>query len=117
MKLSEYRDEAALELLADISEPAIEIFADKQLIELIRARNTSKAISIAIKNHKKEVMAMLAALEGVPVEEYHCGVFTLPKKLLEILNDHELIAFFSDMQEIQNVSGDVTENTEETEEA
>ena len=43
MKLSEYRDEAALELLADISEPAIEIFADKQLIELIKARNTSKA--------------------------------------------------------------------------
>ena len=111
MKLSEYRDEAALELLADIVGPSVEIFADKQLVELIRGGEKSKAVSTAIKNHKKEVMEILAALEGVPVEEYHCNVFSLPKKLLEILNDRELMAFFSEMQETQDASGVATENT------
>ena len=117
MKISEYRDEAALELLANISEPAIEIFADKELTALIREKKSGKAVRVAIKNHKKEVMEILAALEGVPVEEFHCNVFTLPVKLLEILNDRELIAFFSSTQESQAFSGNVTENTEETEKA
>lgn len=112
MKLSEYKDEDALELLANISEPAIEIFADKQLAQLIREKKSGKAISCAIKNHKKEVMELLAALDGVPVEEYHCNVFSLPQKLLEILNDKELVAFFSSTQEAQNASGNVMENTE-----
>ena len=117
MKISEYRDEAALELLANISEPAIEIFADEQLADLIRQKKSGKAVSVAIKNHKKEVMELLAALEGVPVEEFHCSVFTLPAKLIEILSDKELIAFFSNTQGIAAVSGNVTENTEETEQA
>ena len=42
MKISEYRDEAALELLANISEPAIEIFADEQLADLIRKKRAAK---------------------------------------------------------------------------
>lgn len=114
MKISEFRDEEALELLANISEPAIEIFADKELVSLIRKKESGKAISVAIKNHKREVMALLAALEGVPVEDFHCNVFTLPGKLLEILSDKELMAFFSSTQENQGFSGNVTENTEET---
>lgn len=117
MKISEYRDEEALELLANISEPAIEIFADEQLADLIRQKKSGKAVSWAIKNHKKEVMELLAALEGVPVEEYHCTIFSLPAKLIEILSDKELIAFFSSTQGNQVFSGNVTENTEETEKA
>ena len=115
MKISEYRDEAALELLANISEPAIEIFADKELTDLIRQKKSGKAVSVAIKNHKKEVMELLAAMDGVPIEEYHCNIFSLPLKLMEILSDKELIAFFSKTQETQTVSGNVTESSEETE--
>lgn len=96
MKLSEYKNEAALDLLVDIAEPAAEIFADKEITESLRRGD--KKISVvknAIKNHKKSVIEILAALDGIPVEEYSCNVFTLPAKLLEILNDKDLIEFFS----------------------
>lgn len=114
MKLSEYKNEDALDILADILEPAIEIFTDKALIELIKGSNKPKAITYAIKNHKKSVLEILATIDGKKVEEYECTVITLPAKILEILNDEELMSFFSSQlpMEEQTSSGSATENTE-----
>lgn len=96
MKLSDYKDEEALELLADLLEPVAEILSDKAILAAMQAKEINKmgAIKYAIKQHKKSVIEVLAILEGVPVNEYHCNVFTLPVKLLEILNDPELMDFF-----------------------
>lgn len=93
--LSDYRDDDALDLLADIIEPATEIFADE---EVKKAFGKSKlaAIRIAIKRHKPELMQIMARMDGVPVEEYHCNVLTLPARLLQILSDEELTTFFTD---------------------
>ena len=93
--LSDYRDDDALDLLADIIEPATEIFADE---EVKKAFGKSKlaAIRIAIKHHKHELMQIMARMDGVPVEEYHCNVLTLPARLLQILSDEELTTFFTD---------------------
>lgn len=103
MKLSEYKDEAALELLADLIEPASAIFADEE-IKAAYEKKESKAAMIgkAIKRHKPEVMRILAALDGVPVEEYHCNILTLPVKLLQILNDPDLTDFFSSAAQTKN---------------
>lgn len=115
MKLSEYKNEEALDILADILEPSIEIFTDKALIKLIQGKDKPKAISYAIKNHKKPILSILAILDGKKPEEYECNVFTLPAKILEILNDEELMSFFSSQlpTEGQIASGNVMENTEE----
>lgn len=114
MKLSDYKDEAALDLLADLIEPAAEILADPALKAAAEKGKTSKAISIAIKNHKAAVLAVLAALDGIPAEEYHCNVMTLPAKLIEIFNDPEIAQLFSfaGQTEEKNLSGSHTENTE-----
>lgn len=115
MKLSEYKDEAALELLADLIEPAAEIMADKELAKMLKEGKAGlKAVSYAIKNHKEAVMQILALLEGVPVEEYHCNVLTLPAKLLEILNDKELMQLFTLQGQTMEatLSASVLENTE-----
>ena len=93
MKLSEYQGEAALDLLADLIEPAGEIMSDKEIGEVFK-ENKFKAIGLAIKNHKKAVMQILATMDGVPVEEYKCNVFSLPAKILELLNDPEMIQLF-----------------------
>ena len=93
MKLSEYQGEAALDLLADLIEPAGEIMSDKEIGEVFK-ENKFKAIGLAIKNHKKDVMQILATMDGVPVEEYKCNVFSLPAKILELLNDPEMIQLF-----------------------
>ena len=114
MKLSEYQGEAALELLADLIEPAGEIMSDKEIGEVFK-KNRFKAIGLAIKNHKKAVMQIMAVLDGVPVDEYKCNVFTLPAKILELLNDPDLIQLFQYQGQTGDAksSGSVSGNTGE----
>ena len=68
MKLSEYQGEASLDILADLIEPAGEIMTDKEIGEVFK-KNRFKAIGLAIKNHKKAVMQIMATIDGVPVDE------------------------------------------------
>ena len=94
MKLSEYQGEEALDILAELIEPVGEIMADKEIGEVFK-KNRFKAIGLAIRNHKKAVMQIMATMDGVPVEEYKCNVLTLPVKVLELLNDPALIELFT----------------------
>lgn len=114
MKLSDFKDEAALDLLAEIIDPAAEIFSDTKIANILRNNGApAEAVKIAIRNHKKSVIQIMAAMEGVPFEEYHCNVFSLPIKLLEILNDKELVEFFTSQGQImeEKSSGSATVNT------
>lgn len=115
-KLSEYKDDEALDLLADIIEPASVIFADDQVKASFKDKNKLKAAKVVIKNHKKEIVEILARLDGVPVKEYHCNVFTLPIVVLQILQDKELVDFFVSAVGAEDaiVSGELTANTEGT---
>lgn len=94
MRLSEIKDDRALDVLAEIIEPAADIVADAECKRLYEESKV-KCAAYAIKNHKDAVKAILAAMEGVPAEEYHCNVFTLPMRLLEILNDPEMEMLFT----------------------
>ena len=95
MKLSEYKNEQALDILADILEPSAKIFSDKDVKKAFETGDKIKGIKAAIKTHKNEIIEILAVLDGVPVAEYECNVLTLPVKLLEILNDTDLMSFFN----------------------
>ena len=112
MKLSEYQGEDALDLLTDLIEPAGEIMSDKEIGEVFK-KNRFKAIGLAIRNHKKAVMQIMATMDGVPVDEYKCNVFSLPVKILEILNDPEMIQLFQYQGQTgdANSSGSASENT------
>ena len=114
MKLSEYQGEAALDLLADLIEPAGEIMSDKEIGELFK-KNRFKAIGLAIKNHKKAVIQIMATIDDVLVDEYKCTVFTLPVKIIELLNDPALVQLFAYQGQTGDAksSGSVSENTEE----
>lgn len=96
MKLSEYRGDEALDILADIIEPVSEIFADKEVSELFKQKGVKLATvaKVIIKKHKKAVKTFLAVLERKDPETYEPTVFELPIKLIEILNDKELISVF-----------------------
>lgn len=95
MKLSEYKGEAALDVLADLIEPAVEIFSDKEFSQLIQAKQSAKAAKAAIKGHKKAVLTIMAVIDGEDPETYSPGVFVLPVKLLKILNDPEMMSLFT----------------------
>ena len=114
MKLSEYQGEEALDLLADMIEPISEIMTDKEIGEIWKT-NRFKAIKLAIKNHKKAVIEVMALLDGAPAEEYKCNLFTLPFKILELLNDPALVQLFTYQGQTGDAksSGSVTVNTVE----
>ena len=98
-KLSEYKDEEALDLLADILSPTVEIMQDEAVQKFFNKGDekmtVADVVALVIKAHKKAVMQIMAALEGVPSEEYHCNIFTLPAQLMQVVNDPDLRAFFA----------------------
>lgn len=87
---------------------------DKEIGEVFK-KNRFRAIGLAIKNHKKAVMQIMATMDGVPVEEYKCNVFTLPVKILELLNDPDIVQLFTYQGQTggANSSGSASENIEE----
>ena len=124
MKLTEYRGDDALDVLAELLEPAVEILADADIAAAWRDKNPNKtrgqkqpkAVSIAIKKHKEAVIAILAALDHETPDEYRekINVVTLPKKLLEVLNDKDLRNFFTSQEQTKGEpSGSASASTEE----
>lgn len=114
MKLSEVKGEKALDMLADLIEPVSAIMADKEVTGMIRKGKRAKAISAAIKKHKKEVLEVMATLNGKSVKEYEkeCNILSLPKQVLDIINDPAIFELFtSQSQETKTPSGSATENT------
>ena len=112
MKLSELKGEAAINCLADIIEPAVAILSDKEVVDAVKSDNKIGAITKALKLHKKEVADIVAALDGVSVDEIN--VISLPMKLLEILNDPIVVNLFQSQgqTEGQTSSGSASENIE-----
>lgn len=95
MKLSEIKNEEALDVLADIIEPASEIFSDSDVREIFSKGGTkSELISKCIRKHKSAILKILAGIERVPFDEYEVNVVTLPLKVLELFNDDDLLSFF-----------------------
>lgn len=116
MKLSEIHGEESLDMLADLIEPVSEIMIDKQIAEAARTENKAAAVRIAIKNHKKQVIEIMAILEKETPEEYikKVNLLTLPLMLLNILNEPEIMQLFQlqgQNAELKH-SGSATENTE-----
>ena len=114
MKLSEFKDDAALDLIADIIEPATEILADPAIKEAF-SRSKMAAIKVAIKSHKNAIREIMARLDGKNPEEYHFTALSLPVKLLSLLNDPNLQQLFtsSGQMEGENACSSASETTEE----
>lgn len=113
MRLCEFQDEKAIEVLAELIEPVSEIAMDENVKKVFK-KNKPAAVKEMLKNHARAVMRIMAALDGIPVEEYHCNVLTLPKKLMEIINDTDVMSLFTDAgtENIGESSGSATVNTE-----
>lgn len=114
MKLSEYKDGEALDILADLIEPTALILADEGMRDSLRkCSNKAQMAAVVIKTHKSEVMRILAAVNGVPADEYHCNLLTLPRQVMEIMNDEDLMDFFISwgQTEGESNSGSASANT------
>lgn len=117
MKLSEFKNEEAIELLADLIEPSTKIMANPKLANMVR-KGKSKPIDIVrimLKDSPKECLEVLNITEGVKVKDWN--IFTITQKLIELISDEDLKSFFfsqSQMNSSENF-GSAMENTEEEE--
>ena len=113
MKLSDIRGERALDVLADLLEPAMILVKDEKFLELLDS-NRIEATRYAIKNHKKEVITILAVLDGEDPDTYDVGLLTLPIRLIQLISDKELVNLFQlqGQSSEQTSSGSAMESTE-----
>lgn len=123
MKLSDYKGEEAIEILADIIEPLTAILGDEDMRKIASENKGKKITPVSyikpiLKNHPKEVIEVLAGIDKEPVEEYRkkVNVLTLPMKLLELMNDPQMQSLFTSQGQtdmnLKPHSGSATENTE-----
>ena len=111
MRLSEIKGERVFDVIADIIEPACSIAQDEQAAALFEREDVPEgmtAVQVAlgkvrrsvptlVRTHKDDLVAILAAIEGVDPEEYarDVTVSKLIQGVYEILTDSDLLAFLS----------------------
>lgn len=99
MKLSEIKGERALDVLADLIDPVAEIICDKEISAILKSgKAPAKAIKLALKNHKRAVLDMMAVIDGEDPATYEPSLFVLPKRLLDLLNDPEVQRLFASQE-------------------
>lgn len=116
-KLSEYKDEEALDLLATIIDPVARMLSDKDFASKCTNAPAIIVAREALKTHKKELVEILAAFEQVPVELYHFNVLSLLVDVTKLFSDDEFMEFFTLQGQLKDrmSSGSATGNTEEKE--
>ena len=111
MRLSDIRGERVLDVIADMAAPVINIASDKEAVAFFERRPPKEgqtphealaermkvAAHVLMKGHRDDLVAILATLDGVTVEEYVEGM-TLGSVLMdvfELLTDEAFEDFLS----------------------
>lgn len=127
MKLSDIHGERVFDVIADIIDPIANIAEDEKASAMFRrekipegmtakkfaTQRVRKALPALLKGHKGDIIAILAAIEGVSAESYK-GALNLVKLMrdaTELLTDEAFSALFLSAQS-ENSSGSAQENTE-----
>ena len=105
MKLSELKGERAVEVIADIIAPLVNIAQDQNELQLFRGvkqegetdyemaiRDFKVKIPKLLKNHKKDVLDILCAINGSNPDEL--SVIDIIKGAIELTNDQDFISLF-----------------------
>ena len=113
MKLSDYKGTDAVELLADLLEPIGKLFEDEEVANMFRNMQNAKKmdmIRLVLKKHSKEIVEIMAIIDGEDVETYSPNFYALPNKLLDLFNDDEFMNLFisQGQNEIDQSSGSAT---------
>ena len=118
MKLSEIKGEKALEVVADLIDPVGRLMQDEKFKEYIDSDSKLELIKYLLKNHKKDVLEILALLNGEDPKTYEPTLLSLPKMLMDLLSDPDVMSLFGSQDQNTELAsfGPATENIEAKEE-
>lgn len=111
MRLSEFKDEKAIEVVADLLEPIYNIVSNSKNAEA-KDKGVLPFAAAMLKNSAKDVMAMLAILDDKDPKEYHCNAATVLGDIVNMLSDDELLQLFGLQSETLTSAGSASANTE-----
>lgn len=118
MNFFDLKDEQLFDSLADAIEPIVTIYESEKISKLIEedSKVAKAKIAVAIlRDFQPEAKQVLAAVNGVPVDEFECTFLGLSNGIMEILNNKEIMSFFTSLLQTMKTFGSVMENTEESE--
>jgi len=95
MRLSEFKGEEALEVLADIIEPCSVILADPEVKSGFESGKKLKLVSLIMRKYKREILNIMAILDKADPQTYAPNLVEIPKKIIELLNDPDVINLFT----------------------
>jgi hypothetical protein len=111
MKLSDFKDEKAIEVVAALLVPIGNIAKNKEISDA-KGKSKLEFASAMLKNNAADVKDILAILNGKDPAEYHCSAATVLVDLLDMLNDPELMQLFGLQGKTAASSGSASESTE-----
>lgn len=128
MKLSDIKNERTMDVIAATIGPMCKIAKDKEATEFLQVKKVpegmdaksfmmdrvSAAVPVLLGRHKREVIEIFAAIEGVTPEEYAASlnIVKLCKDVIELLADEAFVSLFISAQSGQVSSGSVQGNIE-----
>lgn len=111
MKLSEFKDEKGIEVVAKLLVPISNIAGNKSNAGM-KGKSVIEFASAMLRNNPKDVMALLAILDDKEPEAYHCSAASILADLINMLGDEELLRLFGAQRQTRASSGSASENTE-----
>jgi hypothetical protein len=128
LKLSDIKGDRTLEVIAEVIEPisniaenpeAAKLFKREKLPEGVTPKEfllarAKKSVPVILKDHKEDVMSILAAIEGVTPKQYaeNLNLVKLVRDFTELLADEAFAVLFISAQN-GNTSGSAPESTAE----
>ena len=99
MRLSEFKDEKGIEVVAQLLVPISKIFSNKENAAIQkRLKDQGGSMldfaSAMLRNSPRAVMDMLAILDGKDPEHYHCSAATALRDVFNMISDPELLSLF-----------------------
>lgn len=111
MKLSDIKGDRVLDVIADIIDPIANMVQDKDIAAMFKreavpdgmeardffAKRMCKGLPVLLKSHKADIIAIMAAIEGVTPEQYTASL-DFPKlftDVMELVTDDAFLNFLS----------------------
>lgn len=114
MKLSDIKGDRVLDVIADIIDPIANMVQDKDIAAMFKreavpdgmeardffAKRMCKGLPVLLKRHKADIIAIMAAIEGVTPEQYAASL-DFPKlftDVMELVTDDAFLNFLSSQE-------------------
>jgi hypothetical protein len=111
MKLSDIKGDRVFDVIADIIDPIANMVQDKDVAAMFKreavpdgmeardffAKRMYKGLPVLLKSHKADIIAIMAAIEGVTPEQYAASL-DFPKlftDVMELVTDDAFLNFLS----------------------